>query len=143
MPNPQTATSERVRWWIAVLLLVAVVGVIGCGETSTEKVESKLTSGQKAALEAAKSYLPLKGFSKRGLIQQLTSGEGDGPYSKSDAAYGATHAGADWNAEAVEAAKDHLGLKRFSKSELIRQLSSSAGDGFTKAQAEYAVSKVY
>jgi hypothetical protein len=30
----------------------------------------------------------------------------------------------------------------FSRSSLIEQLTSSAGDGFTKSQAEYAVGKV-
>jgi hypothetical protein len=44
---------------------------------------------------------------------------------------------------AVESAKKYLDIQSFSKSGLIEQLSSSAGEGFTRGQAEYAVNKVY
>ena len=50
---------------------------------------------------------------------------------------------ADWNKEAVEAAKDYLDIMPMSKAGLIQQLSSSAGDKFTPAQARYAASKAY
>jgi hypothetical protein len=49
----------------------------------------------------------------------------------------------DWNAEAVEAAEDYLELQGFSKAGLIDQLSSSAADKFTPAQAQYAANQVY
>ena len=51
--------------------------------------------------------------------------------------------GADWKKEAVEAAQNYLDTMPFSKAGLIEQLSSSAGDKFTRAQARYAASKVY
>jgi hypothetical protein len=101
-----------------------------------------MTSGQSNALRAAQSYIDLKGFSKAGLIEQLSSSAGDG-YSRADATFAAEHVGADWNKEAVEAAKSYLQLKAFSRAELVQQLSASAGDKFTEAQARYAVSKVY
>ena len=104
--------------------------------------QPEMTSGQANALDAAKSYLESSGFSKAGLIDQLSSSAGDG-YSKADSRFAAEHAGADWNAEAVEAAKSYLDSSSFSKSGLIEQLSSSAGDQFTSAQARYAASKVY
>ena len=51
---------------------------------------------------------------------------------------------ADWNKEAVEAAKNYLDIdRRCLKDGLIQQLSSSAGDKFTPAQARYAANKVY
>ena len=84
----------------------------------------------------------LTGFSKAGLIDQLSSPAGDG-YSKADATFAANHVDVDWNAEAVEAAKDYLEISSFSEQALIDQLSSSAGDQFTPAQARYAVNKVY
>ena len=41
------------------------------------------------------------------------------------------------------AAADYLDTMPMSKDALIQQLSSTAGAGFTRAQARYAVSKVY
>jgi hypothetical protein len=43
----------------------------------------------------------------------------------------------DWNAQAVKSAENYLSFTSFSCSGLKQQLSSSAGDGFTKAQAAY------
>jgi hypothetical protein len=54
------------------------------------------------------------GFSKAGLIQQLSSPAGEG-YSKADAKAAANHVDADWN----------------------------AGETFTPAQARYAANKAY
>ncbi len=49
----------------------------------------------------------------------------------------------DWDAQAVVAAQGYLGDgEGLSRSGLIQQLTSSDGDGFTEAQAEYAVNKV-
>jgi Host cell surface-exposed lipoprotein len=67
---------------------------------------------------------------------------GDG-YSKADATFAANKVDADWNAEAVEAAQNYLDTSPMSKDALIQQLSSSAGDKFTRAQAQYAARKVY
>ena len=104
--------------------------------------EPEMTSGQENALQAAEDYLDYTGFSKTGLIQQLSSPAGDG-YSKADATFAANNVDADWNAEAVEAAEDYLDYTTFSKDGLIDQLSSSAGDQFTPEQAQYAADKVY
>ena len=43
---------------------------------------------------------------------------------------------------AVESAKNYLDFKAFSKKGLIRQLSSSAGEGFPKADARFAVNHI-
>jgi Host cell surface-exposed lipoprotein len=51
--------------------------------------------------------------------------------------------GADWREEAAKSAKDYLNSQSFSKQGLIVQLSSSAGEGFTLAQARYGVNKAY
>ncbi|MDD9348393.1 Ltp family lipoprotein [Mumia sp.] len=44
--------------------------------------------------------------------------------------------------EAIEAAESYLDTGHFSKKGLIGQLSSSAGEGFTRAEAEHAVTTV-
>jgi hypothetical protein len=104
--------------------------------------EPDLTAGQENALNSAQDYIDLSGFSRAGLIRQLSSSAGEG-FSKADATFAANHVGADWNAEAVEAAQEYLDFQSFSRSGLIEQLSSSAGDQFTPAQAQYAVDQVY
>ena len=47
----------------------------------------------------------------------------------------------DWNAEAAKAAKEYLSTEAFSRAGLIQQLESSAGSGFTHAQAVYGVNQ--
>ena len=82
------------------------------------------------------------GFSKKGLIGQLSSSAGEG-FAKADATFAANHVDVDWNAEAVESAESYLDTMPFSRDGLIDQLTSSAGEGFTLAEAQYAVDQVY
>jgi hypothetical protein len=94
------------------------------------------------AVDSAQSYLSEgQGFSEQGLIQQLTSSAGNG-FTQAQAEYAIDHVQADWDAQAVDAAKGYMQIGGFSRAGLIQQLTSSAGNGFTLAQAEYAVSKV-
>jgi hypothetical protein len=95
------------------------------------------------AVDAANGYLSEgQGFSEQGLLQQLTANAGDG-FTASQAEYAINNLHPDWDAQAVDAAKSYLGDgEGFSRSSLIQQLTSSYGDGFTEAQAEYAVNKV-
>lgn len=101
-----------------------------------------LTTAQQQAVDAAQNYLDLgTGFSKQGLLKQLTSSYGNG-FSEKDAEFAVSYLKPDWNAQAVEAAKGYLKLGGFSRASLIQQLTSSYGSGFTEAQAEYAADKV-
>lgn len=100
----------------------------------------KMTAGQANALDAAQSYLDTSHFSRKGLIQQLSSSAGDG-YSVGDATFAANHVKVNWNEQAAKAAKDYLAMSHFSHAGLVEQLSSSAGDGYTREQAEYGVKK--
>ena len=102
----------------------------------------KMTTSQKNAVESAKNYLQFQAFSKKGLIQQLSSTAGDG-FPKADARYAVNHIDVDWNAQAVKSARQYMDTQSFSRNALIEQLSSSAGEGFTLAQAQHAASKVY
>jgi hypothetical protein len=99
------------------------------------------TVAQEQALESAKSYLDMGGFSRKGLIEQLSSSAGEG-FDHADAVWAVNHSGADWNAQAVESAKSYLEMGGFSRASLIDQLHSSAGEGFTLAQATYAADQV-
>ena len=64
-------------------------------------------------------------------------------HARQHATFAATNVDVGWKKEAVEAAKSYLDLSPMSKDQLIRQLSSSAGEQFTQAEARYAASKVY
>ena len=109
--------------------------------TAPAKPKETGTVSQREALDAAQSYLDTMGFSKKGLMEQLTSNYGDG-FTKADAAWAIAHLKVDWNAEAVEAGKSYLETGSFSRKEMIDQLSSPYGDQFTKAQATYAADKL-
>lgn len=102
-----------------------------------------MTASEQQAVDAAQNYLDLgTGFSKEGLLKQLTSSYGNG-FSEKDAEFAVSYLKPDWNAQAVEAAKNYMNLNTgFSRASLIQQLTSSYGSGFTEAQAEYAADKV-
>jgi hypothetical protein len=100
-----------------------------------------LTASQQNAVAAANDYLSTQGFSEQGLIDQLSSSDGDG-YLVSDATVAVDSLHVDWDAQAVSTAKEYLPTQSFSCQGLIEQLSSSAGDQFTAAQAQYAATKV-
>ena len=110
--------------------------------TTSAAPTSNLTVSQQNAVNAAKNYLSISGFSKQGLIDQLSSSAGD-KYSVHDAtvAVDSLH-DVDWDAEAVKTAKEYMSTSSFSCSGLIDQLSSSAGSQYTAAQAKYAATKV-
>lgn len=95
-----------------------------------------LTGPQNNAVRSANQYLSMQGFSREGLIQQLSSEYGDG-YDRSDATVAVDSLDVDWNEQAVRSARQYLQMQGFSCRGLIDQLSSSHGDGYTKSQATY------
>lgn len=95
-----------------------------------------LTANQNNAVRSAEQYLSMSGFSRDGLIQQLSSDAGDG-YSVVDATAAVDSLSVDWNENAVKSAKQYLGMSGFSCKGLIQQLSSSAGDRYTVDQPTY------
>lgn len=98
--------------------------------------EPKLTGPQKNAVRSARQYLSLTGFSRDGLIEQLSSDYGEG-YDEADATIAVDSLDVDWNENAVRSAKQYLELTGFSCKGLIEQLSSSAGGKFTESQARH------
>lgn len=110
-----------------------------------EPAEPKMTRSQENAVSSAKNYLEFKGFSRLGLIRQLSSSYGD-DFKKSDAVFAVDYLektnDVDWNEQAVKSARSYLDFKSFSCNGLVDQLSSSYGDNFTEKQAKYAAKKV-
>ena len=92
--------------------------------------ERKETTGQKNALNSAKSYLSFMAFSYQGLIKQLEFEK----YSSEEAVYGADNCGADWNEQALKSAKHYIDFSAFSHQGLIKQLEF---EKFTNEQAKY------
>ena len=99
------------------------------------------TRAQENALRAAESYLEYQAFSKKGLINQLSSEYGSG-FDKADAEWAVKHVDVNWNEQAVRAAESYLDYQAFSRKGLINQLSSEYGSQFTVKQATYAANKV-
>lgn len=88
------------------------------------------------ARRSAQSYLDIMGFSRQGLIDQLSSEYGD-QYPVEVATAAVDSLNVDWNAEAVEKAQSYLEMMGFSHAGLVDQLSSEYGDQFTREQAEH------
>jgi hypothetical protein len=101
----------------------------------------RYTFAQQNAIATAQDYLDMSGFSRAGLIQQLSSRFGEG-FKKADAVFAVNHISVNWNTEAVQSAKSYLEMSGFSRSSLIQQLHSKAGEEFTLAQATYAANHV-
>jgi len=118
-------------------------GTGGGGPAQVAPAAPAPTVAQQQALTSAQNYLSSgMGFSKAGLLDQLTSSAGEG-FTVADARWAIRHAHPDWNAQAVQSAKNYMSSGMgFSRSELIDQLTSSAGEGFTLAQATYAADQV-
>ena len=95
-----------------------------------------LTGPQQNAVRSAKNYLSISGFSRSGLILQLSSEFGDG-YNVSDATVAVDSLDVDWNKQAVRSATQYLSMTGFSCKGLIKQLSSGFGDKYTVSQATY------
>lgn len=128
---------------LAALVAVLVFGACGAeDEGAGGSKGASLTNAQDEAVESAQSYLDLgSGFSKRGLIRQLSSAAGEG-YSRADATAAVEQMDVDFKEQAVLSAQSYVDIQGFSRKALVEQLTSSAGDGYTKAEAEYAADKV-
>jgi hypothetical protein len=102
-----------------------------------------ITTSQQQALTSAQGYLSDgQGFSRTGLIGQLTSAYGEG-FNQADATWAVDHSGANWNDQAVISAKGYMSDGQgFSRGGLIDQLTSAYGEQFTYAQATYAAGQV-
>lgn len=106
-------------------------------DTSTTTAPA-FTVEQQQAILSAQNYLDSgMGFSRAGLLDQLTSPNGEG-FSHKLARFALAHVQVNWNRQAVISAKNYLhsGMG-FSYSELVQQLESPYGEQFTPAQAQH------
>lgn len=127
----QKTMNRTIRFGQAAVIAAALL----LGSEAAISAEN-LTGPQKNAVRSAKQYLSISGFSRNGLIQQLSSDAGDG-YRVADATTAVDSLNVDWDQQAARSAKHYLSLMGFSCKGLIQQLSSSAGDQYTVSQATY------
>jgi hypothetical protein len=91
-------------------------------------------ASQQQAVQSAKQYLGMGGFSRTGLIKQLEYEH----FSEDDATYAVDNITVDWNQQAAKSAKQYLSMGGgFSHDGLVNQLTY---EGFTESQAEYGAS---
>lgn len=95
-----------------------------------------LTRPQKNAVRSAEQYINMTGFSRDGLIEQLSSSAGNG-YEVADATVAVDSLNIDWNEQAIRSAEQYLDMTGFSCDGLIEQLSSSAGSKYTVDEATH------
>jgi hypothetical protein len=113
-------------------------------EETTAPSMPEMTASQENAVKEALSYLDFMAFSRKGLIQQLSSEFGE-QFPLADAefavAYIEKNSDVDWNEQAVKSAKEYLDSQSFSCNGLIDQLSSEYGGKFTISQATYGATQ--
>lgn len=105
-----------------------------------EAEPERLSRPQKNAVRSAEQYISMTGFSRKGLIGQLSSDGGEG-YDTADATIAIDSLNIDWNEQAVRSAEQYLDMMGFSCNGLIDQLSSDGGEGYTVDQATYGAQK--
>lgn len=95
-----------------------------------------LTVSQQNAVRSARSYISFSGFSRQGLIDQLSSEYGD-KYPVEDATIAVDSLNINYNEQAEKSARSYLEFSGFSCQGLIDQLSSPYGDKYTLEQAQH------
>jgi hypothetical protein len=82
----------------------------------------------------------MSGFSRQGLIDQLSSEYGD-RFTVGDATAAVDSLDIDWRTQAARSAASYLKMSGFSCQGLIDQLSSQHGDKYTAEQATYGATQ--
>ena len=112
----------------------------GTATGSGSPTSPNLTAAQRNAVRSASSLLKLSGFSRDGLIDQLSSQYGD-RFSVGDATVAVDSLDIDWRSQAARSAASYLKMSGFSCQGLIDQLSSQHGDKYTVEQASYGAAQ--
>lgn len=112
----------------------------GPGSSSTKKSAGKSFNQEyQNALTKGLSYARNLHMSKKAIYDQLTSSYGEG-FPADTAQYAIDNmTGVDWNANALEKAKQYYYNMSMSKSAVYDQLTSEYGEQFTTSEAQYAI----
>ena len=111
------------RWWFITLAVFVVLGIIGSvSDSGSDSGSNNTASGESTAVvtpEASDAAVAPSTPEPPPKPQFTTAQE-----------------------NAIEAAQNYLDFAPFSRKGLIRQLSSSAGDGYKRSDAEFAVGHI-
>lgn len=99
------------------VIMATTVALFTAGSTWAQS----LTGPQDNAVRSAEQYLSMSGFSRNGLIRQLSSSAGEG-YDIADATAAVDSLNVNWKAQAVRSAEQYLSMSGFSRSGLIPSL---------------------
>lgn len=112
---------QKKRWWLAsALVVIMIASVAGGSGEGTEPAAAESTK-KASATESAKETAPEEEAEPvQATEPEMTAGQ----------------------ANALQAAENYLSIMAFSRSGLIGQLSSSVGDGYSKADATFAADNV-
>ena len=154
----QTTAENAAKQYLKVMpfsrqgLIEQLSSQYGSGFSEDESVaavdkleQEELVDWNEQAVRYARRYLEMMPFSRQGLLKQLSSEFGSqftDEQAETAVAYLESTKEADWNQEATEAAESYLKIFDFSRRELLDQLTSVYGSGFTPEQAEYALNAV-
>ena len=129
------------RWWFVGLAGVVLIGILasafGGGTDDTVTTANDTPSASSSATEPPVSS-PAKAPSSK--AAETKKPETNAPETKKAAP--APPKLTKSQEQAIRSAENYLSFAPFSRKGLIRQLSSSAGDGFPKADAVYAVDHI-
>ena len=75
---------------------------------------------------------------KQGIYEQLISEYGE-QFTEEEAQYAVDNVDADWNANALEKAREYQEMMSMSNDAIYEQLISEYGEKFTKEEAQYAI----
>ena len=159
-------TNQKLPRWIGISLFVfLIIVILGSLGEDTSKSSGYNSSGIKSSYSSSKSTYSIptttsdanvsteyqnalaKGLqyanqlhmSKKAIYDQLTSSYGEG-FPADAAQYAVDHmTSVDWNANALEKAKQYYNDMAMSKSAVYDQLVSEYGEQFTASQAQYAI----
>lgn len=107
--------------------------------TSPSTHNSGVSTEYQNALTKGLQYANDLHMSKKAVYDQLTSSYGEG-FPADAAQYAVDHmTNVDWNANALEKAKQYYHDMSMSKSAVYDQLTSEYGEQFTASQAQYAI----
>jgi len=138
------------RWWFITVVSLIVIGGIGSamGSGSDSKDASSPTNSEKTTVPTPTlTPTPLTAAQKAAAVKAAkvaaAKAAAKAAFAKKAAAKARREAALAAAAEqAIGAAEDYLAFSAFSKEGLIDQLSSSAGSGFPRDQAVYAVNHI-
>lgn len=110
-------------------------------KSKPKESKSKVPEEYKNALATAEEYNEDQPMSKAGLLDQLTSKDGEG-FTQAAGEYAVNHIQANWNENALKCAKDYEKTEHLSRADVQDQLGSSiddGGEGFTQSEVQYAM----